>query len=202
MMWIIRGLRKGVITSGYPKAVSDEELPSAVPLKAPSECPFGALRDGELDYSKCLFCRLCDTEFGRKAEMSSVERPLQFRRSLHVFFLDTGTCHACNRETALLGGPNYDIHRLRVFFTPTPKHADVLLVAGCPTDDMVPVLKEAYELMPEPKRVLVMGSCAQGALCGRKVEDYVPVDGHIDGCPPAPLNIIEGLLKIAGREIR
>ena len=201
-MWIIRGLKKGVITSRYPEKSSEEELPPMVPLSTPGECPFGALRDGRLDGSRCLYCRLCDAEFGRKEEMALIERPLPFRKSLHVFFLDAGTCHACNREVAQLQSPYYDIHRLGIFFTPTPKHADVLLVAGCPTDEMIPVLKEAYEVMPDPKRVLVMGSCAQGGLCGRRVENSIPVDGRINGCPPAPVNIIEGLLKTAGRDIQ
>ena len=200
-MWIIRGLRKGVLTSEYPKKVSEEELPFSFPLEAPPECPFGAVEDGRLDYRKCITCRLCSVPFGQKTGLSEVENPLPFRKSLHVFFLDVGTCHACNREVALLHSPNYDVHRLKIFFTPTPKHADVLLVAGCPTDGMIPVLKEAYELMPEPKRILVLGACANGALCGRKVEDFVPVDGYVPGCPPSPVQIMEGLLKVAGRDV-
>jgi len=199
-MWIIKGLKKGVITSDYPRRVSEDELPPMVPVGVPSSCPFGAVSGGRLERSLCLYCRRCDAEFGREAELSEVRNPLPFRKSIHVFFLDVGTCHACNREVALLHGPNYDIHRLNVFFTPTPKHADVLLVAGCPTEEMVPVLREAYELMPEPKRVLTVGSCSNGALCDRKVEDYIPVDGRINGCPPAPINLIEGLLKISGRD--
>ncbi len=200
-MWIIKGLRKGVITSDYPKKVSDDELSPSFPLKAPAECPFGAVEDGKFDLKRCISCRLCSVPFGRKLDVDEVTNPLNFKRSLHVFFLDVGTCHACNREVAQLHSPYYDVHRLGIFFTPTPKHADVLLVAGCPTDGMIPVLKEAYELMPEPKRVLVLGACSSGALCERKVEDFVPVDGYVAGCPPNPVQIIRGLLKMAGRDV-
>ena len=201
MMWIIRGLRKGVITSRYPEKVSDEELSPSFPLKAPEECPFGALEDGRFNPKKCISCRLCDAPFGRKLDVEDIKNPLDFRRSLHVFFLDVGTCHACNREVAQLHSPYYDVHRLGIFFTPTPKHADVLLVAGCPADDMIPILKEAYELMPEPKRILVLGACANGSLCGRKVRTFVPVDGYVAGCPPTPVQITRALLKIAGRDV-
>ncbi|NPA47137.1 MAG: NADH:ubiquinone oxidoreductase [Thermococci archaeon] len=201
-MWIVRGLKKGVITGRYPEEVREEELPPYVPAEAPRKCPFGAVRKGRLDLSACLYCGLCNVGFERRTEMSRIENPLTFRRSLHVFFLDVGTCHLCNREVSLLTGPHYDIHRLGIFFVPTPKHADVLLVAGCPTEEMVPVLREAYELMPEPKRVVVMGSCAQGAICRSRVEDHVPVDGYIDGCPPSPISVMDGLLKVAGRSER
>ncbi len=200
-MWIIRGLKKGVITSDYPKKVSDDELSPSLPLEAPGECPFGAVEGGRFDPKRCISCRLCNVPFGRKLDVDDVTNPLDFKRSLHVFFLDVGTCHACNREVAQLHSPYYDVHRLGIFFTPTPKHADVLLVAGCPTDGMIPVLKEAYELMPEPKRVLVLGACSSGALCRRKVEDFVPVDGYVAGCPPNPVQIIRGLLRMAGRDV-
>ncbi len=198
-MWIVRGIKKGVLTTEYPDRLNEKELPPCVPMNIPSSCPFGAVKDGKLDYSRCLYCGLCDAKFGREISMSEVKNSIEFRRSIHVFFMDVGTCNLCNRELSLLTGPHYDVHRLGIFFTPTPKHADVMLVAGCPGKEMLPVLREAYELMPEPKRVIVMGSCSQGALCGEKISDYIPVDGHINGCPPSPLNIIEGLLKVAGR---
>ncbi len=199
-MWIIRGLRKGVITSRYPGRIEDEEIPPYVPVEAPpSGCPFGAVVDGEVDRAKCIYCGLCDAKFDRKVDMSQVGNPLSFRRSLHVFFMDVGTCGLCNREVSMLTGPHYDVHRLGIFLTPTPKHADVILVAGCPTANMARVLKEAYEIMPEPKRVVVMGSCSQGAVCDGGVEDHVPVDGRIHGCPPSPIAVIDGLLKVVGR---
>ncbi|WP_457742849.1 NADH-quinone oxidoreductase subunit B family protein [Thermococcus sp.] len=199
-MWIIRGLKKGVLTSEYPKSVSEEELPFSFPLTVPENCPFGAVENREINYRRCINCRLCRAEFGPKAGLSEVNEPLNFKRSIHVFFLDVGTCHACNREINLLHSPIYDVHRLGIFFTPTPKHADVLLVAGCPTDGMIPVLREAYELMPEPKRVLVIGS-ENSALCDRRVEDFIPVHGRVPGCPPSPVQILEGLLKVAGRDV-
>ncbi|WP_297438718.1 hypothetical protein [Thermococcus sp.] len=200
-MWILRGLRKGVMTSGYPGKVSDDELAPDFPLKEPEECPFGALENGKFDIKRCLNCRLCNAPLGRKLDVDEILNPMNFKNSLHVFFLDVGTCHACNREVAQLSSPYYDVHRLGIFFTPTPKHADVLLVAGCPTDDMIPVLREAYELMPEPKRVLALGACANGSLCGRDTGEFVPVDGYVAGCPPAPVQIIRALLKISGRDV-
>ncbi len=187
-MWMLRGLKKGVLTTEFPYGEFDASK-SNRPVDT-GKCPFG------MNELSCLECGLCDmVENDEKIEIFS---EINLGRSLHLFVMDVGSCSACNREVSLLTSPHYDIHRLGFFFTPTPKHADIMLVLGTPTEEMVPVLREAYELMPEPKMVVSVGACANGAL-GKRVEDIVPVGARLSGCPPQPIEILKVLLGVAGR---
>ncbi len=155
-MWVIRGLKKGVLTTEFPKKLSEEE---------------------EKMRSEVL-----------------VRRKPPFKKSLHVFFVDAGSCNACNREVEMLGNPYYDFHRLGIFFTPTPRHADVLMIVGC-SEGMVEAVKRAYTAMPYPKVVVAAGECAEKFCEIAGIE----ADVVIKGCPPSPIALIEGLL---GRESR
>ncbi len=83
-----------------------------------------------------------------------------FRRSIHVLVVDAGDCGACLNEVKQLNNPYYNMHRLGFFITPTPRHADVLLVVGPVTDHMRAALKKIYDAMPTPKRVVAVGACA------------------------------------------
>ena len=99
------------------------------------------------------------------------------------------------------------MHRLGFFITPTPRNADVLLVAGPVSDAMRDPLRKTYEAMPPPKRVVAIGACAiSGGVFGPSyasaagVKDIIPVDVIVPGCPPPPLAILHGLLLVAGRK--
>ncbi len=206
-MWIIRGLRKGVITTGYPKdRPSEEEVPEIgipKPVKAGKGfCPNSAIEGVEVNPFKCVFCGRCE-RFGykrsRDVEIAYVKRMIPFKRSLHVFPVDVGSCNACNVELENLSNPYYDFNRLGIFFTPTPRHADVMIVMGSPTERMVKPMLKAYEAIPEPKIVVALGTCACGGFIGDGVEKYLEVDVKIAGCPPPPIAIIHGLLKACGR---
>lgn len=127
-------------------------------------------------------------------------------RSLHVRTVDAGSCGACENEIQLLSTPYYDMHRLGIFFTPTPRHADVLLVTGPVTEGMVDPLRAAYDAMPEPKLVVAAGTCAIGGGWFRGqagvrggVGEVLPVDVWVPGCPPTPLALLEGLLLAVRR---
>ncbi|MGB9616174.1 MAG: NADH-quinone oxidoreductase subunit B family protein [Desulfomonilaceae bacterium] len=143
----------------------------------------------------------------KRAEPNSsgvLARP--FSQSLHIRVLDAGACRACLSEIEQLGKPYYNIHRLGFFMTPTPRHADVLLVAGPVADNMRLPLEKAYDAMPSPKRVVAVGACAlSGGIFGPSFTSYsgvknvLPVDVEIPGCPPPPLAIIHGLLVLTGR---
>ncbi len=204
LRWILKGLKRGVLTHDYPKRGRPPEgvAPEVVP-EEPVECPFGASTEEGVDPSACLNCGLCgDVE--RRSTLGDVdvrgELGRSMRRSLHVFFLDVGSCTACNTEVALVKCPYYDSDRLGIFFTPTPKHADVLLVVGAVTEGMRPVLEEAYEAMPEPKAVVAVGTCAcSGGPFGDPVSSVVDVDAEAHGCPPHPLTVLEALMGVAGR---
>ncbi len=213
MRWIFRGIKKGILTTRYPeeKPAYDEvpEIGLPIPDKcadfasAESNCPTGAIADA-VDAEKCIFCGRCeDFRFkrSRTVELAEVRKALPFSKSIHVFVADVGSCNACNREVEMLNNPFYDFHRLGIFFTPTPRHADVLLVIGYPVEKTVKALLEAYDAMPEPKVVVAAGSCAlSGGIFGeRGIDRYIDVDVRVPGCPPPPIALLHGLLKASGR---
>jgi len=123
----------------------------------------------------------------------------QFGRSLHIRTLDTGSCAVCEQEIRLLSAPHYDLHRLGFFFTPAPRHADLLLVTGPMVRAFELAARKAYEAMPGPKVVVATGACALGGVYRAdrfvhgEVEAVLPVDVWIPGCPPSPLALLHGL---------
>jgi Ni,Fe-hydrogenase III small subunit len=129
----------------------------------------------------------------------------QFRRSLHIRTLDTGSCAACEQEIRLLAAPHYDLHRLGFFFTPAPRHADLLLVTGPMLRVFATAARKTYEAMPAPKIVVATGACALGgvyqpdAFCYGSADEVLPVDVWIPGCPPSPLALLHGLLVAVDR---
>jgi Ni,Fe-hydrogenase III small subunit len=129
----------------------------------------------------------------------------QFGRSLHIRTLDTGSCAACEQEIRLLAAPHYDLHRLGFFFTPAPRHADLLLVTGPMLRAFATAARKTYEAMPGPKLVVACGACALGgvyqpdAFSYGSVDTLLPVDVWIPGCPPSPLALLQGLLVAVDR---
>ena len=126
--------------------------------------------------------------------------------SLAIRHIDVGSCGAPESELLLLTAPPYDISRFGFSFTPSPRHADLLLITGTLSPSMEPVLRETYAAMPEPKRVVALGACA-GAACPlarapeavAALRGIVPVDVFVPGCPPAPAAVIAGLFAAIGR---
>ncbi len=213
MRWILRGLKKGILTTKYPrKRPTYDEVPEiGLPIpcecadivSARMDCPTKAIAD-VLDVEKCIFCGRCEEhrfKRSRSVERAEVRRSLPFSRSVHIFVADVGSCNACNMELEMLNNPFYDFNRLGFFFTPTPRHADLLLVIGYPVEKMVDAFLEAYDAMPDPKIVVAAGTCAlSGGIFGDKgIEQYINVDVKIPGCPPPPIAILYGLLKASGR---
>ena len=129
----------------------------------------------------------------------------QFGRSLHIRTLDTGSCAVCEQEIRLLAAPHYDLHRLGFFFTPAPRHADLLLVTGPMVRAFEIAARRTYDAMPGPKIVVATGACALGgvyqpdAFTYGGVEPVLPVDVWIPGCPPSPLALMHGLLVAVDR---
>lgn len=129
----------------------------------------------------------------------------QFGRSLHIRTLDTGSCAACEQEIRLLAAPHYDLHRLGFFFTPAPRHADVLMVTGPMIRAFDVAARKTYDAMPGPKIVVAVGACALGgvypadAFTHGAVSEILPVDVFIPGCPPSPLTLLHGLMVAVDR---
>ncbi|MDX9799443.1 MAG: NADH-quinone oxidoreductase subunit B family protein [Bacteroidales bacterium] len=123
-------------------------------------------------------------------------------RSLWVFHLNTGSCNGCDIEIVALLTPRYDVERFGIKLVGSPKHADVLLVTGPVNRKMLPRLKLVYEQTPDPKAVIVVGTCGSSGgvfydsynLVG-PVDKHIPVDVYVPGCPIRPEAIINGVLK-------
>lgn len=123
--------------------------------------------------------------------------------SLALRHVDCGSCNGCEHELTLASGPTIDIARYGLGIVASPRHADILLVTGPVTTRMRVALQTAYEAMPEPRRVAALGDCALGngalgigsEIVGR-VEDVLPVDLRIPGCPPTPEAIAAALIGL------
>jgi Ni,Fe-hydrogenase III small subunit len=129
-----------------------------------------------------------------------------FRRSLHIRHVDSGSCNGCESELQALNNPFYNLHRLGIFFTPSPRFADLLLVTGPVTRAMEAPLRATYEAMPQPRWVMASGTCAVsggiaegGYACGHGLDGVIPVDAYLPGCPPNPAAIIDALLIFLDR---
>jgi len=129
----------------------------------------------------------------------------QFGRSLHIRTLDTGSCAAYEQEIRLLTAPHYDLHRLGFFFTPAPRHADLLMVTGPAVRAMDVAVRKTYDAIPDPKIVVATVACALGgvyqpdAFVHGAIDKVLPVDVWIPGCPPSPLALLHGLLVAVDR---
>jgi Ni,Fe-hydrogenase III small subunit len=124
-------------------------------------------------------------------------------RSLAIREVDAGSCNGCELEIHALGNVFYDVERFGIRFVASPRHADVLLVTGPVTKNMRDALKRVYEAMPNPKWVVSVGDCALDGGCFSGsyaveggVAGVVPVDLHIPGCPPRPIEILKRLLAL------
>jgi len=125
----------------------------------------------------------------------------QLGRALVIRHIDAGSCNGCELEIHALGNPYYNLEALGIKFAASPRHADLLLVTGPVAKNMEVAVKRAYDATPEPKLVVAVGDCGctggifgeSYASCGR-VANVIPVDVSIPGCPPTPLQLMQGIL--------
>ncbi|MGE0285141.1 MAG: NADH-quinone oxidoreductase subunit B family protein [Bradyrhizobium sp.] len=124
-------------------------------------------------------------------------------RSLSIREVDAGSCNGCELEIHALGNAYYDLERFGLRFVASPRHADVLLVTGPVTRNMRVALERTWNATPDPKWVVATGDCARDGGCfagsyavAGGVSAVVPVDLHIPGCPPPPLEILRRLLAL------
>ncbi|HET6186316.1 MAG TPA: hypothetical protein VFE59_04875 [Trebonia sp.] len=248
-LWVLRGLREGVVTTRWPKkpdeyadawrgpvtVLGDADAPDVDGL-----CPTGAIGVADrvrVDQGKCILCGRCvagrpdvfawsagatgpdaaaltrqalvvpqlpETDEAIEAVRASLAaRTTALRRSVHVRHVDAGSDGSEEWEIQALLGPVYDIHRLGIFITASPRHADVLLVTGAGTDGMAGPLRVTYDGMPDPKVVIAVGTDAvSGGLLGDRltgVAGHVPVDVFVPGSPPSPFGILNALLIATGK---
>jgi Ni,Fe-hydrogenase III small subunit len=139
-------------------------------------------------------------ELGKRLEQAARAR---LGRSLSIREVDAGSCNGCELEIHALNNPIYDLERFGLRFVASPRHADVLLVTGPVTANMRAALERTYAATPDPKWVVAVGDCAGdgGLFVGSYaviggVGAVIPVDLHIRGCPPAPRQLLAGLLAL------
>ena len=124
-------------------------------------------------------------------------------RSLSIREVDAGSCNGCELEIHALNNAYYDLERFGLRFVASPRHADVLMVTGPVTKNMREALERTYNATPSPKWVVAVGDCAfDGGIFSQSyaveggVSAVIPVDLHIRGCPPAPVDLLRGLLAL------
>ncbi len=120
-----------------------------------------------------------------------------------VIHYNSGSCNGCDIEILATLTPRYDLERYGVRLEGSPRHADVLICTGAVTRQARESLRRIYEQMPEPKFVIAVGACAisRGVFAGcynviGPIDQVIPVDVYIPGCPPRPQAIIDGILGL------
>ncbi|MGD9981842.1 MAG: NADH-quinone oxidoreductase subunit B family protein [Hyphomonadaceae bacterium] len=147
--------------------------------------------------------KLEDAELARLALRLNKAARRKLGRSLSIRHVDAGSCNGCELEIHALSNAFYDIERFGIRFVASPRHADVLLVTGPVTHNMREALERTYAVTPSPKWVVAVGDCAvDGGMFAESyavvgaVSKVIAVDLHIRGCPPRPVQLLEGLLRL------
>jgi len=172
-------------------------------------CPEGAI-DYTRDYRLAVLRRedlIIDESRVLRLAKALNERMLRiFGRSLKLRQVSAGGCNACEADVNVLNTVGWDLSRFGIQFVASPRHADGLLITGAVPRNMELALRKTYEAVPEPKIVIAVGACAisGGPYIGHPeildgTTSSVPVDLLIPGCPPHPLTILDGLLRLLGR---
>lgn len=127
-----------------------------------------------------------------------------FKRALWVFHVNSGSCNGCDIEIVAALTPRYDVERFGIKLVGSPRHADVIAFTGAITSDMADKVRRVYEQTPDPKVILVIGTCG---ISGNVFHESYHLDGpinkvlpdaicvYVPGCPPRPEAIIQGVVK-------
>ena len=172
-------------------------------------CPAASIRFTK-DYSMSVRMRddllIDDVKIFQTAVALEKKLKRLFGRSLKLRQVSAGGCNACEADTNVLGTVGWDLGRFGIQFVASPRHADGLLITGPVPENMREALLKTYKAVPEPKIVIALGACA---ISGGPYKDHeevhngacdlLPVDLLIPGCPPHPLTILDGLLRLIDR---
>ncbi|MCL4307576.1 MAG: NADH-quinone oxidoreductase subunit B family protein [Candidatus Thermoplasmatota archaeon] len=203
-IWFLNGVRKGIKTERFPSTDPDAapQWPSRLSGNNGSNCPIEAITPEGWIMEKCIFCRRCLPDYqptGDQDIFTVKKSEKTFRKSFHVFPLDSGACGSCNMEFLSIFSPQYDANRLGIFMVNTPRHADAIVIMGVMTPGMKEALDRAYEAMPEPRLVIALGACAvTGGIVGDAPLDRERYHVEIAGCPPSPYTVLAALNAARG----
>ena len=174
-------------------------------------CPSGAIsfdRDEKLATSERESLVVRAGEERRPAHSMSKELLSLFGRSFKLRSVSAGGCNACEADTNVLSTVGFDLGRFGVQFVASPRHADAMYVTGPVTEHMRIAMLKTFDAIPGPKLVIAAGACAVdgGPFHGHHeahngVDKFLPVDLYVPGCPPHPLTILDGLLRLLRRVV-
>ena len=223
MLDVLRArLAQGMRTMPFPP--DDAELPER--FRGRPVIRADQLGRAELDLGACLFSPEESAEYNREYALSSNRREgLVMRgpepptvealdaamrrllgRSLRLRSVAAGSCNGCEAELVATGNVVFDLARFGIQFVASPRHADGILITGTVNENMREALERTYAAVSDPRIVIAVGACAASGgpfrgsnESGGGVPDTIPVDLWIAGCPPHPLTILDGLLRLLGR---
>ncbi len=138
---------------------------------------------------------------GNNIITTSLDKVVNWSRKSSLWPLTFGLA-CCAIEMMATGAARFDLDRFGVLFRASPRQADLIIIAGTVTKKMIPVIQTVYEQMPEPRYVIAMGACAcSGGIFDtystvQGVDEYLPVDVYIPGCPPRPEGLLYGIMKL------
>ena len=172
-------------------------------------CPEGAI-SFSTDHRLAAGCRddltVTAADGHRLATALSEQLVSLLGRSLKLREVSAGGCNACEADTNVLNTVGFDLGRFGIQFVASPRHADGIFITGPVTANMREALLKTWEAIPEPKIAIASGACAIGGgpfrgspQANNGVGDLIPIDLFIPGCPPHPLTILDGLLRLIGR---
>ncbi|MBF0104710.1 MAG: NADH-quinone oxidoreductase subunit NuoB [Deltaproteobacteria bacterium] len=171
-------------------------------------CPHHCIRhstDLRMSTTKQGHLKLCGKPLDLAKAFDKKTRTL-FGRSLKLRVVTAGSCNGCEMELTAIENTQFDISRFGIQIVASPRHADGLIVTGPVTDNMKLALEKTYAAVASPKIVIALGACAisGGPFTGSKhihngAANVVPVDLFIAGCPPHPMTIIEGIMRVLGK---
>lgn len=216
---IMTRLRQGCRTLSFPKGKAP-----VLPVRYRGR-PIVA-GHGELDIGRMTFIPDSGVEHSRDFRMATAQRSdlvlkgdtyalaqalrkdmlRLFGRSLKLRQVSAGGCNACEADLNVLNTPVFDLGRFGIQCVASPRHADGIIVTGPVTRNMREALLKTYEAIPDPKIVIALGTCAiSGGIfqdspqVSKGLDTIIPVDLYIPGCPPHPLTILDGLLRLLDR---